>query len=235
MKIKLNLVKIFCFCFVLAVFAFPPLFIKNVPESAFSSWKFPLNQFSLFLFSVLLIYFNQDLGKFRPYSGEKKYFVFYRIIFPCTFVFCILFCISMFAKALSVFCNFGEGSVQNFTVSLPETFIQWIFCILSFLFSAFYEETVYRFFLPQVLIFFTGNKGCNLLKKYAVPLLIELSVCLLFAFAHAYSGIPAVLNAAAAHAVLRLCYRKCGNIYAGWLAHFLYNFLQLVLICSGII
>lgn len=234
MKIKLNFLKIFCFCFVLAVFAIPPLFIKNMPESAFSSWTFPLNQLSLFLFSLLLIYFNQDLGKFCPPFSEKKYFVFYRIIFPCTFVFCLLFCFSLFAKALSVFFSFRK-EVSNFTVSFPETFIQWIFCILSFVFSAFYEETVYRFFLPQVLIYITKNNGCNFLKKYAVPFLIEFSVCLLFAFAHAYSGIPAVLNAAAAHAVLRLCYIKCGNIFAGWLAHFLYNLLQLVLLCSGAI
>ena len=86
--------------------------------------------------------------------------------------------------------------------------------------GAFYEEVLYREFLPETAILL-GAGG-------RLRIAAEVTVIAVFAFSHLYMGIPAVVNAALCGTVLRLCFVKTGSVAAGFLAHFTYNMLVMV-------
>lgn len=94
--------------------------------------------------------------------------------------------------------------------------------------AAFFEEAVYRRFLPETLCDLTveSSAQCRAPRRAS-----EATCVLLFAFAHAYAGIFSVLNALVSGAVLRLCSLKSGSIVPPFLAHFLYNMILLLLAC----
>ena len=107
------------------------------------------------------------------------------------------------------------------TGGLPQTAAAWLSALLAFACSAYYEEVLYRLYLPAALGPFLGNARWARLMNEALPLM-------LFALAHRYLGWAAVLNAACCGAVLRLCLRKTGGVATGTAAHFLYNALLLL-------
>ncbi|AEE16722.1 CPBP family glutamic-type intramembrane protease [Treponema brennaborense] len=90
--------------------------------------------------------------------------------------------------------------------------------------SAFYEETLYRLFLPEALRF--------LFSKRRLP--VEAAVVVVFALGHRYLGAAAVLNAACAGVLLRVCTIKTGSVAAGTAAHIAYNTVQYALLLLGI-
>lgn len=96
-------------------------------------------------------------------------------------------------------------------------------CIVTFLLAAFYEETVYRLYLPHML-------GFTLKKLPHGEIIAEAVPVLLFAFAHKYSGWPSVANALVAAAALRLCLVRGRSLAACVGVHTAYNVLQLVLV-----
>ncbi|MDD7268383.1 MAG: CPBP family intramembrane metalloprotease [Treponema sp.] len=101
--------------------------------------------------------------------------------------------------------------------------------MINFGFSAIYEEVLYRAYLPEALILlFRINVKENTKFKYISLFFAEAIGALLFAFAHIYAGWLSVLNAILAHLILRLIYRKTGNIYINITAHWLYNLLILL-------
>ena len=53
---------------------------------------------------------------------------------------------------------------------------------------------------------------------------------ILFALAHKYLGIYAMINAFFACIVLRICYIKTQNIITNTIAHFLYNITSLIIL-----
>lgn len=97
------------------------------------------------------------------------------------------------------------------------------FQIIVFLISAFYEESLYRLFLPysisKSLLFFTRKEGLTKLEF----ILTELISVLLFAFGHIYMGIFAVLNGFFAGIVLRFFMLKTKSIFPNVIIHFIYN------------
>lgn len=120
----------------------------------------------------------------------------------------------------------AHDSEKLITVTKPASFVQWIFCILTFAFAAFNEEVVYRFYLADKLFQLLSVK----LKWKLLRLICELFVLLCFAFAHLYLGWISILNAALAHIILRLCYIKNERLWPCVTAHFLYNVISLILL-----
>jgi len=218
MKLHSFIFKIMIFSVVLVFFVIPPVFFTTKTQVIFESWNFPFVQLNLFLFSIFLLYIFKNYQKI---SFSNKYAVFYKIIFPGTFCFCLLFCILLLTQGVAYFFN-EENSIK---IEKPQNFICWIYCILNFIFAAFYEESIYRLFLPEILRDFSSK-----LNKKLIYIIIEFIVCLSFAFAHFEYGIFSVLNAMLAHIVLRITFIKTGGIYAGFAAHFLYNLLQIILL-----
>ena len=101
----------------------------------------------------------------------------------------------------------------------------WILMILYFGVASFNEEILYRLYLPGFLLKLTEKK-----EKKILNILIEVLVCLLFAMGHIYSGFLSVINAAIAHCVLRIIYKKTGNIFTTFTAHYIYNVISLILL-----
>ena len=99
------------------------------------------------------------------------------------------------------------------------------YCILKFCLAAFYEEVMYRLYLPEQLKRFLKNTQNKITQIY-IP---EIITIILFALGHKYLGIFAVINACIACVILRICYLKTKNIFAGTIAHFMYNFTSLLL------
>lgn len=227
MKLHSQSAEFLLFFLILLLFILPPLVDINPGQIDFLSWKFPFPQFVRFFFalSVYVIYkfFRKENDSV---SGQ---YIFYSIIFPSTFCFGILFSISLFIKAASIlipyFIKIKESSMDVITqINLPEGFIQTVFCILNFFFAAFFEEVIYRFYLPEFLIDIVKT------DRKIVTLIIEFSAMMIFAFSHLNMGLLSVLNAGFAHICLRLCYKKTGNIYSGFIAHFFYNIISLYLL-----
>lgn len=131
----------------------------------------------------------------------------------------VAFAISGARKATTVSLPKGDGSARYF-----------LLCAAAFLLSAFYEETIYRAYLPLIL----RRVFCLLprIKGLAPKIASEAVPVLLFACAHKYSGLASVFNALVAAAVLRLCFVRSRSLAACIGVHSVYNMLQLVLIAA---
>ena len=216
MKIHSSILKIVFFCLIFHFFVLMPIFTRPDVD-AFSVWNFPLVQSVFFLLSLFILFTHKELGEKTVHYG--KYFIFYDFLFPATFCTCLLFSISFLLNGIAILL---KVSSPNYKISLPENIIEWSFCLLTFIFSASFEEVIYRFYLPEFILIFTG-------KAKKTSLIIETAAALLFALAHFYAGIFAVINGFFAHIILRKCYKKSGALFAGITAHFIYNFVQLFL------
>ena len=222
MKIHSKAVKITVFSIVFLFFILPPLFNTKAPSQVFSNWTFPLTQLILFLLSLILLFINDSL--FFDLKSQK-HSLSYRLIFPAVFTLCILFGISFLINGLSIIIS--HNTIQE-GITPPSDFKGIFFCGLTFLFSAFFEESIYRFFLPESLKdFFKTEKNPS--PKF-IFVIIEVLTALLFAFSHRYAGLFSVINALFAHAALRICWKKTGSIYAGFTAHFIYNIAAFMLL-----
>ncbi|MDD6968890.1 MAG: CPBP family intramembrane glutamic endopeptidase [Treponema sp.] len=219
---------LFIFLVILFFFLIPPFFAPQISEnnSPFLAWHFPSRQliYALFAFSLYFFYRN------RVFSYEKR--TINKIFrFPLIFTFSILFFIQLIFKVISISDNYFSQNqntiIPQINVLLPDSFITWLFCILNFLFSAFFEEVIYRFYLPMSLHSFFSQKSQ---ENKAVFVIIEIVCCLLFAFSHLYLGFLSVLNAFFAHIVLRSSFFVSRNIYCNTAAHFLYNVISLILL-----
>ncbi len=102
----------------------------------------------------------------------------------------------------------------------PATVPQWISFLLLLVGGAFYEEALYRVFMPEAI--------CALLKAPALKYAAEAGVVIVFALSHRYLGTAAVVNAILCGVILRLCFRRTKSIVPGTAAHILYNFMQIV-------
>ena len=143
---------LFIFLVILFFFLIPPFFAPQISEnnSPFLAWHFPSRQliYALFAFSLYFFYRNRVL------SYEKR--TINKIFrFPLIFTFSILFFIQLIFKVISISDNYFSQNQNSMdfqaNILLPDTFFTWFFCILNFLFSAFFEEIIYRFYLPLIL------------------------------------------------------------------------------------
>jgi membrane protease YdiL (CAAX protease family) len=134
--------------------------------------------------------------------------------------------ISFLLNGIAIIIN--HDSIQN-KITFPKSFVSWIFCSLTFIFSAFFEETIYRLYLPETLKDLLKSDSKLLLNKTEIYA-VEIFTALIFALSHRYAGIFSVINALLAHIVLRICQKKSLSIYAGFVAHFAYNMISLLLL-----
>lgn len=214
MKLHSFAAEILFFSLIFLGFAVPPFFhlAASVPEGVFSEWTFPLTQLVLAV-AALGIYLI-----FREKTERSL------IFFPVIFTVSLLFCLALILKFVSSLHFFAHKPA--FEVARPSTIIQWIFCLLNFLLAAFYEEIIYRFYLPDALLRIISRKSGSRARLY----LCEIFAGALFAAGHFYLGALAVVNAAGAHVVLRRCYKITGTIWCGVCAHFIYNVISLILL-----
>ncbi len=207
-------IEILIFSSILLLFILPPFFtpLLNNQTSIFIEWSFPFQQI-IYGFIAAVIFFSLK----TPYEKIKF------LRFPVIFTVGLLLCSSLVIKAISVLI---EKDSAEALVTVPHTFFQWVACVLTFLPAAFYEEVIYRFYLPDALILLVLRKT----EKKVFIILCEILSCLIFAFSHYYMGYFSVLNAVFGHLILRLCFKKNGTIWPGVAAHFIYNMISLILL-----
>ncbi len=134
----------------------------------------------------------------------------------------ILFCTALIIKV------FTKNSLRTMSNVLPSTGIEWLFCIITFAFSAIYEEIIYRFYFADALKHILKNFISS--KEKIIFWICEISGLAAFAFAHLYMGFGAVINAFAAHIVLRILYKKTRLIWNCVIIHLIYNIISLILL-----
>lgn len=225
MKKHSNFFEILIFFIVFLFFILPPFFVTNSSEAAlFSTWQFPFQQMIMAAFALTLYLIF--------YEKQKKSLPF----FPVMMTLALLFTSALFIKFFSLILisknpsQVNKTNQANMQVILPEDFISWLFCILNFFFAALYEEILYRFYFVDKLYDLLSNLLSEKIGWKFLPLICEIAGCGAFAFAHFYLGIFSVINAIFGHVILRLCYKKSGNIWAGVTAHFIYNVISLILL-----
>jgi len=228
MKKHTLLSDIAVFLLIIFLFIVPPFFTAGQAsgKALFSGWTFPWYQLLLALTGLLLLlfYYDKTDAENAAKTGSLTDRLWQRlIIFPLVFTFGMLFAISLFCRFLAEV----TGSVDlELLVTKPESSLQWLFCLLNFLCAAFYEEVLYRFYFSDELYALITRKKIWRGSR----LICEAAGLLCFAFAHLYMGWISVLNAALAHVILRLCYKKCVRLWPCVAAHFIYNVISLILL-----
>lgn len=211
------------FLIVVCFFVCPSLFNNARPEEVFRTWNFPFFLMISCAGGFLTVYIkDRDLLSIKKSDSTLK-----AVVNGGTFLstFGIL-CLSEAVFQLLAYFILKETDSQQITS--PAGFRQFVFCFLTFLFSASLEEFIFRLYLPKA--FFDIFKVEKYQKRVAF-LIGEFAPALLFALCHRYLGWFAVLNAFICHFALRRCYIKTQNVLYGIAAHFIYNILNLFVIC----
>ena len=222
MKIHSLFTESFIFLIILSFFILPPVITSTtglvLSDIQITQWTFPFNQFTMALFASLILLFYSKL------KNIKKNILGFRIFLTTGLLFTSYFFLNFLSLVIP-----SVDSHKYIQFSKPATFITWLFCILNFLFSAFYEEVIYRFYFTDTLISILTQIN-DFFKKKTFKIICEIIGCILFALAHKYLGFFAILNAAIAHFILRFSYKKANSIIPGVIAHFSYNMISLILL-----
>ena len=223
MKTHSFLIKIIIFSSVLGLFVVPPLFVKSPNDF---SWNFPYIGI-LYASAAGVLYFAE--------KTKKSQYKFINFIKDSANMWIALGEICITAAIIELGAVFLKYKNPVQCSIFPNTPISFLFCMMSFACSAFYEEVIFRSFLPEsskeivsTIINFCKNGESDKLPLF-FSYLLEIAVCLTFAFSHRYLGIPAILNAAFAHIFFRICYIKTSSIWTNTTAHFIYYSLTLFL------
>lgn len=221
-KHSFNL-QIIIFSIIFFAFILPPFFItsNNYNQNAFQTWTFPFQQFILFIFAIIFfIFFINEKENLKKNKYDLRKINFFNFFSTAVIGLSLLFFISLIFKIISI----KNINLSNeIIVEKPKNFIQILYSILTFIFSASFEEVIYRAYFPDALLnIFNYKKIKNILR-----ILCEILGIFVFAFAHLYAGILSTLNAAFAHCILRILYIKHKNIIGNIIAHSLYNILIL--------
>lgn len=199
------------FTFIALFLIIPPLFAKPLNTFNFSS-TFSVNLF-FYLAVALAVYFTAE----NRQSNHTPLFL--KITMDSSYFFKSFGSLVLFASTLE-FILVKLNLSSNFTgISADFSSLNKITVLLTFLVTCFYEEIIYRFYIPDFLI-------SNVKFPKIVP---EILSILIFALSHRYLGLAPVINAFFAGFVLRRCYLKSSSIITCFLAHFSYNIFMLYL------
>lgn len=219
MKLHSKFSEISIFFLILVFFLVPPFFTLTLKENpaALNFNSFPFFNLIYFIFAVIFYNYYKEENE-KPY----KYYYLYKALFPFTLTLGALFFVSFTIKGISFFITETETS----SIVTKNSFNYWLFAIISFFCSAFFEETLYRFYFPEILYVFLRKIN----NKKILFFICETSGILIFAFAHSYLGYLAIINSAFAQIILRFCFKKSDSIIPGFIAHFIYNVFSLILL-----
>ena len=207
--------KLMEFAFIAGFLLIPPLFANPGSDVQIKN-PFSWNVIICFLISVIL-YIQHKFDN----RSVKKESVFLQNVMNSAFFFKTFGCLVVTFACLNYFCrSFGwnkNGLNVDFSQSNPFAIL------LTFLFTCFYEEIIYRLYFPEFLkeIFTFKNS----------VLILEIIPVAVFAFSHRYMGWAAVFNAFAAGFFLRRTFLKTHSIFTCFACHFFYNAFVFLLAC----
>lgn len=210
---------IFEFLTVLVFLVLPPLF-------NFSSNSSPVETAGIFSINVVFQFLVSLALDFqhRSFFSSQKEVLNARIIKFCLYstlsLGCLMAVYAIFETVSFLLPQFFSSS-ESYIYDENLTPLFWVFSVFNFFTAAYYEEVIYRQFLPYFTAALTGN------RKYS-DMASEVTALTLFSLSHVYLGFSAVLNALICGIILRLCMKKTGTVTAGTFAHFTYNFMLLL-------
>ena len=179
---------------------------------------------------AFLIYYFALKGRIfeKHVLREKKpFFVYSSCVLVCFGSLCLS---SVIFESASYFFRIG-GGIQK--VIFPSSFLGWINFFFGVIFAAFFEEVIYRFYLPRTFREIlqkrlTGKKKASekMFDNQRLSVFCEGLALLLFGLGHIYLGILGFLNALVCGAALRLCMIKTKSLWMTFGIHAVYNFLS---------
>ena len=222
MKLHRFFFEILVFFAIFIALILPP--ITNVQRDTLLQfqWNLPLNYIFLGTIALFIFLYEITQKKQNEISEKNTSNSIKTFILATIFTFISLFIIAFILESVAFLTKQNQ---QNVTISPINSKKELFYCILKFCLAAFYEEVIYRLYLPEQLKRFFKNTQNKITQIY-IP---EIITIILFALGHKYLGIFAVINACIACVILRICYLKTKNIFAGTIAHFMYNFVSLLL------
>ena len=233
MKIHSFVTEILFFSIISLFFVIPPLFVNTPSVQHIDFTLFSVQNLSHFVIAIFIfVFYKKSVENDEKFTTKiLKYLIYFVVIFILLF-------------GISFICNFSaqkllnsENSFVNSQVFVenPQGFFDFLICIFNLLFAAFFEEVIYRFYIPFGIKNFLFRKVFdeNQSKSYtifekSILLFIEIVTMLIFSFSHKYLGIFSVVNAAVAHLVLRFSFIRSKSLIPSTLAHFFYNFVSLM-------
>lgn len=197
----------------LIFFVFPPIFSAFSSNFSFAPFdlKYFLSETIRFFIAIFLLY---SLNFFRKKDLNQTPALLKltlnssHVLITAGFLFLFSAIIQFTAERISFFKP--PQTKALFSINIP-LFLFFVSVALA----SFYEESVYRVFIPEVLLIFSSNR---------FALFFEAICVLLFSLAHLYQGIAGFINAFLSGIVLRLCCKKTRNVFCPFAAHCAYNF-----------
>ena len=143
MEISENLRRNAVFAASLCLFVIPPLFAGSVPARAFSSWTFPIKPLCYAALAFVLVRFS------FPPSTERTQHNAFRFV-QTGWAIASFGSLCVIASVVELAVRFSGGKA-NLHPSLPSSIAETFFCIANFACASFYEEAIYRLYLPEML------------------------------------------------------------------------------------
>ena len=210
------------FLLIFALFVLPPLTqgpASQPPRPAL----YPIQVFTNALCMALILYIQTKAApRKKPEAGPRW--------LRCTVTAAAALaafgglCLSASLIQLTLYLLSGSQPATPLTLLQPESLPAWINCITGTAAAAFFEEALFRRYLPDTLAILLPKKDSRPSRAAA-----ELIPLALFALSHRYLGTPSVINALACGLVLRLCTLKAGSLLPAVAAHTAYNGALLIL------
>ena len=207
--------KLVEFAFIAGFLLIPPLFPNPFSDGQLKN-PFSWNVIICFLVSVILYI------QYKPDNClRKKKSVFFQNVMNSAFFFKTFGCLVVTFACLNYLCSFFGWSKNGLNVDFSQ--VNPFSVLLTFLFTCFYEEIMYRLYFPAFLKenFTFKNSG----------FILEIIPIAVFALSHRYMGWAAVLNAFAAGFFLRRTFLKTDSIFTCFACHFFYNAFVFLLAC----
>jgi membrane protease YdiL (CAAX protease family) len=225
---KKSFTDILFFFLIFSLVILPPLFVKSAAPETFTTWSFPFQQI-LYAYTAGMILWGFSIKNDKKQKRDKavKSITFF-INSGYTLVTFGLLCT---IAAIIEFFSHLTGFQSSVIPVRPASVVQYIFCILNFAAASFFEEVLYRLYLPDILYRFISH--IPLLTPLSSEIISENVVVIIFAFSHRYLGVASVINAAVACIILRICCRKSGSVWTNTIAHFAYNILSLIIFAAA--
>lgn len=218
------------FFYVILYLVFPPIFTQFFVErnDEFVA-RYPFHVFFNGGISFLIYILAIKGQLFEKFIVDKKLpFFIYSSNALITFGFLCLS--SVIFESISYFFKI-DGGIQK--ILFPSSFLGWFNFFFGVIFAAFFEEVIYRFYLPRAFREIFGK--LRIFSKFDAENNLRLSVfsegtaLLLFGLGHLYLGLLGFLNALLCGSALRFCMIKTKSLWISFGIHVVYNFLSFLL------
>ncbi len=220
------------FAIVFLFLVIPPVFVSSVQDTSFS-FKF---SYYIFLQAAIAFLLDFQQKKFFDRQNPKEEMVIetektkaQKTVFRIKILSqgaitlgCLFLVFALFQAAVFILPKLQNTGISSIIAS-PSGITEYFFCILNVIICAYYEEVLYRQYLPYCLYDFYSDNDRTIILIEAFPVLF-------FAASHLYLGWMGVLNALLCGIILRRCALKTGSIYTGTVIHIIYNLFMFLVI-----